>query len=808
LQPLSVLAISLALLPLAGPVPPKRQPGPAELAPETEPAESRAERTQGNALFRAGRYAAAIRVYQRGAAGARGRGDARSELRFLNNLGSASYQSYRYRDAAGSYLRARELALAQRDTETLGAICFNLSSLYERMSDTAAAMEAARQGMALPAAATGKFRAQLLLQMAKLQPAGPGPATSIALQREAIAVAQNRLDVIAEAQAWSELGATLLDAGQLDEAEFALLQAYRLRRLRNEAHLYYSYELLGRLMAQRGNQVLAEVLFGRAIEAARQSGPPAMWSGYYWRGRAMLAQGRPEAAYRDLAMALRYLARWRAEVLPADSFRVSSEADSQKIYSAFVEVAARLYRETGKIEYAGEALAAAETNRAASLRALWAGGGLSRRLPPEYGETLAGLRQTEAALLQEDSPVVAGRAAALRLRLAEMEASAGMASPAGAEAEPLDGRKLLRHVRGYLRPGDLLLAFHCGERESLVWALTRERFQLASIPGRESLAPAVQRFASEIRAGQATARATGAALFRSLFGGLDAALLARPVWIVAPDGPLFELPFAALPEGPAGGYLVERHAVREVPGIAATARAPGVAPEGPFVGFGDPIYNRADPRRRGGTPATAANRPGEIMELARLPGSGREVDACALAWRERGRETVILKGPDANRRNLLAAIERHPAVLHLAVHILFPAHTAGPGMLALSQEAGGVELLSAAEIASLRSELGLVVLDGCSSGSGPILPGAGLMGLTRAWLAAGARSVLVTRWPAADQDAGEMFRAFYASALQPGAGGQTPASEILRRAQLERLRLGGPQASPAKWASYFCVERS
>ena len=43
-------------------------------------------------------------------------------------------------------------------------------------------------------------------------------------------------------------------------------------------------------------------------------------------------------------------------------------------------------------------------------------------------------------------------------------------------------------------------------------------------------------------------------------------------------------------------------------------------------------------------------------------------------------------------------------------------------MLALSREpAGGVDLLNATEIAGLRAGLGLIVLDGCSSGGGPIL---------------------------------------------------------------------------------------
>ena len=128
-------------------------------------------------------------------------------------------------------------------------------------------------------------------------------------------------------------------------------------------------------------------------------------------------------------------------------------------------------------------------------------------------------------------------------------------------------------------------------------------------------------------------------------------------------------------------------------------------------------------------------------------------------------------------------------------------------MLALSQEpAGGVDLFSASEVARLRAALDLVVLDGCSSGTGPVLPGTGMMGLTRAWLAAGAHAVVVTRWPAADRDAGELFLPFYEHV--PTHGERVSFSRVLQQAQLARLRAGGPGASPANWASYFCVERN
>ena len=86
-----------------------------------------------------------------------------------------------------------------------------------------------------------------------------------------------------------------------------------------------------------------------------------------------------------------------------------------------------------------------------------------------------------------------------------------------------------------------------------------------------------------------------------------------------------------------------------------------------------------------------------------------------------------------------------------------------------------------------------------------MLPGEGLMGLTRAWLAAGARAVIARRWPVRD-NSGELFETLYSSLgarQERGSFGRA-----LQQAQIARLRSGGWQASPSYWSAYFCFERN
>jgi CHAT domain-containing protein len=278
------------------------------------------------------------------------------------------------------------------------------------------------------------------------------------------------------------------------------------------------------------------------------------------------------------------------------------------------------------------------------------------------------------------------------------------------------------------------------------------------------------------------------------------------------------LPFAALVQNSSPGlqqYLIERHAIRIVPGISALFRSPAPKSDDFFVGVGDPIYNRADLRwSREKRPAAVApvsvsigSSPGRILELPRLPGSAREVEGCAQIWREHGRKVLVLEGADANKHNLIQTLQHDPSVLHLAAHMLFPPVQAGSGMLALGLQAvNQVELLSDMEIAGMSAKLGLIVLDGCSSGTGPVLPGAGLMGMTRAWLVAGARAVIATRWAARDQDRGELFSSLYQLYFSRRPNERVSFGRLLQRAQLDELHAGGPHAAPAYWAMYFCVE--
>jgi CHAT domain-containing protein len=161
----------------------------------------------------------------------------------------------------------------------------------------------------------------------------------------------------------------------------------------------------------------------------------------------------------------------------------------------------------------------------------------------------------------------------------------------------------------------------------------------------------------------------------------------------------------------------------------------------------------------------------------------------------------VLQGPAARRDTFLGLLARHPAVIHLATHVLEPADRREQGFIAfgLGTSATGSspqpQYLTTSSIAGLRVPGALVVMTGCATGTGDARAGAGLLGLTRAWLMAGASAVVSTAWPVEDSS-GDIFSRFYHYLPE------NSAAEALRRSQVEMAHGGTWRAAPAYWASY------
>lgn len=759
-----------------------------------------------NRFFGSGRYLEAFQRFQEGYEAAISAGEERIAARFLGNLGACRVALRQYREALESFDAGRRLAEAAGDTSAAGAMDANTSSVYEQMGELDAAAEYARRAAARLA---GQDRARhlpkVLIQLASVRARQGRTREAAVLFAEGIEAAGGAGDLETCALGFDRLGEERLKRGDLEGAEGPLLEAWRMRKLHRLRGLETSYRNLGLLRLEEGDLRSAGALLDRALE--RPEAPRGLmpaWDVYRARGLVRMARGDCGGALEDLRAAVRLARAWRAGVSPADATRLSSEQLVETAYAALARAAAALYFRTGDRKLLREGFEAAEENRALSLRALVTGAPARRdALPPEYRETLERLQAVEAGLARRPREAAAlGEVERLRAALVTIENRGGAAPP---PVEP----DLAARLERALAPDTAWFTFQLGEPESYVWAMDRSGSALYRLPGRARLAAAIAEFAGAVRTGGDIMDARGVEVYGALFGGVAPRFTGKPRWLLSLDEELFQLPVAALRKG--GGYLAERHAIAVAPAAELAARAaPGAWTErleGHFVGLGDPLYNTADERwhaRRpqGGWPygLLLAAPSHESVQLPRLVGSGREIELCAAAWDRPG--TVLLTGARADKARLRAALEGRPAVVHLATHVLESAQRSRHGLIALALGPGrGSEILEPLEIAAWGARAGVVVLSGCSSGAGQALPGSGLMGLTRAWLASGAAAVAATRWPTPD-GSGALLRAFYRHLREaPEAG----AAAALARAQVEMLRSGGWRAQPRYWGAYFMV---
>ena len=94
-----------------------------------------------------------------------------------------------------------------------------------------------------------------------------------------------------------------------------------------------------------------------------------------------------------------------------------------------------------------------------------------------------------------------------------------------------------------------------------------------------------------------------------------------------------------------------------------------------------------------------------------------------------------------------------------------------------------------------------MALSACRSGLGELLEGEGLVGMTRAFLYAGARSLLVSLWDVGDRATATFMEAFYAELAE----GKDPA-EALRTVKLRFIASKRPaQRQPFQWAPFVLV---
>ena len=354
----------------------------------------------------------------------------------------------------------------------------------------------------------------------------------------------------------------------------------------------------------------------------------------------------------------------------------------------------------------------------------------------------------------------------------------------------------------------------------------------------------IDRFIHEYRASLKRADVsleTGVRLRELLFDPLRPAIGDRTRVLIAPDGDVSWVPFDALPDAPSR-YLIDTLDIsylsvgRDLERLAS--HKPPDRSGAPLV-MADPDYDLPRNRRskpegalsttNGGEPEAISSRDrvqlrdelnrGEII-FQRLPGTRTEGLAIASLL-----QVEPLLGEAASEKRLKAV--RSPLVLHVATHGFFlPGHA--PKVSArrdLKTAAARNPLVRSGIVLSgvnawLRGDsppdyiddgivngedvvamdltvTEMVVLSACQTGLGDLVAGEGAIGLRRAFMVAGARTLVLSLWSVPDEQT-QMLMTYFYEGLLNGKG----RAASLRDGQ-QRVRAMYPE--PYYWAAFICL---
>ena len=273
-----------------------------------------------------------------------------------------------------------------------------------------------------------------------------------------------------------------------------------------------------------------------------------------------------------------------------------------------------------------------------------------------------------------------------------------------------------------------------------------------------------------------------------------------------PDGKLNILPFDAL-RNLEGKYLLEWHVVTYAPSATVLyllrnhRSSEGTTRN--FLGVGGVAYSSLVLDGNSSSAANASNVADffgvNAVRFPDLPGSTQEVvEASAII----GGSSQLLLNSDATEAAFKALPLADFRIIHLAVHGI--ANTSFPDRAALvlgtSPNSGEDGLVQVREIRGLSLHSELVVLSACDTGSGRLLGQEGIASLERAFLLAGAKSVIATLWPADDTFTIALMKRMYQHLAEGDDKGAA-----LRQSKLDLLKEFGNQALPIYWAGFTLV---
>lgn len=634
------------------------------------------------------------------------------------------------------------------------------------------------------------------------------------------------------------LGLAYFDLGKYDSAETTTREALAIaHRQKNKILEIKNLINLGNTLNFENRLDEGLSIYQQALALSRQTDAPGLvWPSILGIGENQERRKNYSAAYEQYAQALQTIEGIRGAI-QSTQYKESFVATQRYVYEAAVHVLTLLHGQKPKGGYDRLAFEYAERGKARAFLDLMAEAlagireGIDPSLLKQQEELIAQISKTETAIQQEASRTPAGGETmiSLKTRLSDLENQFNAlkkeirrANPRYAELQYPEPASLRSVQTTLAKDKTVVLEYLVGDSSSSLWVISRNRHRCFRLPDRKTLEEQVTiaRFAlqsPQVESWSALTKA-GHTLYKHLVAPAARMIAGADRLLIIPDDVLHLLPFEVLmtkpiPEGARREfselpYLGKAYAISYCASasIARTLVSEDRrrSAQGPIslLAFGDPVFSVPRDAPPGFRSDSAIALKDQLSSpFGRLEHSGTEVRTIAQLFP--GNAAKVFMQADATEENAKQSLTTSQyTYVHFATHGSINERKPEFSSIVLTQDADLAEdgFLRAVEIFNLPVRADLVVLSACQTGLGKMVRGEGIVGLTRAFMYAGAPSLLVSLWSVSDVSTGQLMEAFYRN----NVSGSLDKVKALQKAKLALIKQR-KYSHPFYWAPFVLV---
>lgn len=763
------------------------------------------------AYLNLGEYSLALALYHNSLRLADTLHDKKAQMRRLMDIGTIYFHFGDYNRALSNYERALDFAKSVSDQKSIAQNLLNIGRLYSTVGDSVEATRHFTQAYDTfhqIADINGEVKAYRYMGDLLI---------NYGMYQKAIRFYERALSILEQSRDKQEWGFCMIGMGN----GYLKLQNWK------EASFYF-------------RKALADSVLNQTIQ----------WKAHFGLGQIFESQKRYEEAFSQYKKTI--------DTIESALLKIHSEAqragffeDKVQIYETYVNLLNHLLEDKrpGSEFYAEEAFHIVERSRARSFLESLDDSRIFNRIIDTIADSLFELQQiyidreycltqkmcelafnkgsidtTELSRLRQERIECKKKIKAIQIEIhAQIHKIVHKETIAPIVLEDL--RKVLRQENRFL------LEYMLGRERSFVWGIDGDNLYIAQLP----LAPYIQEqveillggISSPDRKISTLITKPGRKLFDMLIGPVASKIKKNQKLVIIPDGILNYLPFELLIPPAEDGidrdvefeleqmppFLFERNSISYAP--SATIFAYIVKNRSrryhtqDLLAMADPEFDRnLDLQQLINSNLMSTARSSKYSPIMTpwktappLPFSKEEVRRIGKIFRPG--KVMILLGPRATEKRLKSCPNLTDyRCLHFATHgIINETHPEFSGLLfSRNYDAHEDGFLRLPEIFELKIKPDLVVLSACRSAQGKIRRGDGLQNMARAFIYAGAPSVVASLWNVDDRSTAEFMEIFYHFLIEA----QQAKDVALKNAKLEMIKKN-QYAHPYYWALFILI---